>query len=140
MNVMKVAHSQAKVIKVGTDMTYRQALSIALKQAHKEYKAMKQAQVNPVVAMIEKRIATLQAITDQEGFVVVVGGLTVDWTSGKVVNIENAPTCAFASDALYWASRVQNGLGEKGVAMTKKEQIEICLEDSKKLLKEALEA
>lgn len=40
MNVMKVAHNQAKLIKVGTDMTYRQALSVALKQTHRAYKAM----------------------------------------------------------------------------------------------------
>ena len=57
MNVMKVAHNQAKLIRVGTDMSYREALRIALRQAHKAYKAMKNAEKQMAIAHFEDVIS-----------------------------------------------------------------------------------
>lgn len=140
MNVMTKAHAMTKATvaeaaKAGVKLSYADMFKAALKDCHKK---AKEAMANPVFSRLALKLQILENITDVAGFVVVVGGMCVDWVSHRINAVQNAPTCAFASDAMYWATRVRNGNNESGVVMTKAEQIEIEKANCKQVMNEIL--
>lgn len=145
MNVMTQAHKTVKdAIKAQVELgngrthTYAQMLSLALKLAHKEFKAMQEA--NPFVQMVEDckvRIAQLEAIENRDGYIVVIGAdarLPVKEHSNGWSRVENASIFWHVEDANYLASRVVNGKGENGVVVKKIDQINWEIAEQKKLL------
>lgn len=125
MNVMTQAHALtkatvAKAAKAGVKLNYAELFKAALKDCHKN---LKEALINPVVTRLTRKLEILDNITDVAGFVVVVGGLCIDWVSCRVNAVQNAPTCDNIEDARFWATRVQNGNGARGEVVSKAEQI-----------------
>lgn len=125
MNVMTQAHALTKATvekaaKAGVKISYAQMFKAALKDCHKK---IKEALNNPVVTRLSHKLEILENITDAAGFVVVVGGLCIDWVSCRVNAVQNAPTCDNIEDARFWAKRVQNGNGARGEVVAKSEQI-----------------
>lgn len=141
MNVMKEAHKATKEFfqrVPSSKMSYHAIFKENLKTAHKEFKAMQEA--NPFVQMAEDckvRIAQLEAIENRDGYIVVIGAdarLPVKEHSNGWARVENASIFWHVEDANYLASRVVNGKGENGVVVKKIDQINWEIAEQKKLL------
>ncbi len=140
MNVMAQAHKMVKeaISKLSKEARYvgqyARMLKLALKEAHKEFKAMQ----NPIAAQIAKTetfIAELKA-ADTQGFVMVVGEhrVCVNAEIGHAINILMSPIYMRLEDAQYYASRVQNAKGEKGMVIEKLRQLKHEIAEQEKLL------
>jgi hypothetical protein len=149
MNVMAQAHKKVKAmlaalgsLRVPFKGQYAVMLSAALKQAHKEYKAMKE--VNPVeawkaqaIADAQARIAELEAIDTTDGYIVVVGDnirLPMDEVQGKWCRVERASIFWYREDAQRFAGRIVNGNGEAGQVVKKIDQIAWEISEQNKLI------
>lgn len=149
MNVMAKAHNDTKSLiakmspegqaQVKADRLYRRMFAINLKQAHKEYKTMTQANdwKTKVIADAQARVVELEAIETTDGFIVVVGDnirLPLDEVQGKWCKVENASLFWYKEDAQRFASRVVNGNNEVGQVVKKIDQIKWEIEEQQKLI------
>ncbi|WYV99110.1 hypothetical protein Roomu2_00115 [Pseudomonas phage vB_PpuM-Roomu-2] len=141
MNVMAKAHKLTKLAFKNTDVavgsakvSYREVFRIYLKQAHKEYKAM--SKYADQITKTEAFIKELEA-ADTQGFIIVIGELRVCVNAelGHATNVLKAPVYMNIEDAVYWASRIQNGKGDKGEVVGKFSQLKYEIEQQKELIK-----
>lgn len=141
MNVMKEAHKATKEFfqrVPSSKMSYHAIFKENLKTAHKEFKAMQEA--NPFIKMIkdcENRIAELEAIEHRDGYIVVIGDkirLPVKEHSNGWTRVENASIFWYVEDARQLAVRVRNGNNEVGQVVKKNDQINWEISEQQKLL------
>lgn len=147
MNVMAKAHQMVKALIAKLSPSaryvgqYAQMLKVALKQAHKEFKAM---QNNPVQRMIDDAQAYIEELkaADQQGFIIVVGEYRtcVNAEVGHTTNVIKAPIYMNLDDAKYYAARVKNGLGESGEVVGKFSQLKFEIEQQEKLIERLKES
>lgn len=119
---------------------YAEMLKLALKESHKEFKAMQAKEANPYTVMIDDckaRIVELESIEQRDGYIVVIGEnirLPVQENSNGWTKVENASVFWYIEDARRLAVRVTNGNGEKGQVVLKADQIKWEIEQQRELL------
>jgi len=140
MNVMAKAHELTRTVMANAEGgVYATIFKHCLKHFHKEYKAM-QSPFAKIITDTESYIAKLEAaLLDNEqvqGFIIVIGEgrICSNAELGYSTNVLNAPIYMHLEDAEYYASRVQNGLGEKGEVVGKYSQLKYEVEQQKQLL------
>lgn len=126
MNVMAQAHKLTRdyIKNAGQFVlqltTYKELFKSALKQAHKEFKAMqaeKNDQIQDMIFQAETFIAKLEKqLILAKGYVVTVGELRVCVNAevGHLANVLNMPNYEHVEDARYYATRVKNAKKETG--------------------------
>lgn len=150
MNVMAQAHKDCKArIAAGNPNRYADLFRVALRQAHKEYKAM---QNDPVallkadtIAKFEKRIDELQIILATpvaQKFMVVCGDdhpMPVDFETADPkwpwASVETATKWNSVQFARSNASKVVNGHKQVGKAVKVADHIEWDIDNLQKLVK-----
>lgn len=145
MNVMAQAHKMTRITIEGKKAnglktaSYRVIFKAQLRIAHKEFKAAQkpvcQASLD-AIARMEARLEALKAVKDLSGYVVTIEGQCIDWTKLAIVTIEQAPVCESKNDADYWSTRVRDGRGCYGVAISKFEAMMIQQSKLVALIKE----
>lgn len=145
MNVMAKAHKatrEAYNMVGGKGISYKALFRAALKDFHriaKEQRPVNEA-IAQQIASTEAFVAKLEAaLLDNEqvqGFIIVIGEgrICSNAELGYSTNVLNAPIYMHLEDAEYYASRVQNGLGEKGEVVGKYSQLKYEVEQQKQLL------
>ncbi|WYV99278.1 hypothetical protein KoPa4_00110 [Pseudomonas phage vB_PpuM-KoPa-4] len=136
MNVMAKAHELARTVVANAPGkgVYAYTLRHALIHFHKEYKAM--SKYADQITKTEAFIKELEA-ADTQGFIIVIGELRVCVNAelGHATNVLKAPVYMNIEDAVYWASRIQNGKGDKGEVVGKFSQLKYEIEQQKELIK-----
>ncbi|ANA49181.1 hypothetical protein PMW_56 [Pseudomonas phage phiPMW] len=148
MNVMAKAHKAAKTAKaLGSTIAYRELFRVALKQAHKEYKAM---QIDPMealkldtIAKFEKRLNELSELLKVKGvedqYIVTVENMAVDFNAKARMpfsGIEGATKFDSKEHAELEAKRLKNGNKVGGVAVRLDHQIEFEMQKLCQLINE----
>lgn len=155
MNVMAKAHKTtrecfaiAPVGSVTASKSYREVFTLALKQAHQEYKAMNQAELlkADTIAKFEKRIVELQTILTTpvaQKFMVVCGDehpMPIDFEATNPkwpwANVEGATKWSSIQFARANASKVVNGNNQVGKAVKVADHIEWDIANLQKLIKD----
>lgn len=153
MNVMAQAHKEARfIMSTGVNTTYRVVFKGALITAHKEYKAMNEADKAvallkaDTIAKFEARVVELKAIlntTDANKFMVVCGDehpMPINFEAENAkwpwTNVEGASKWNSVQFANANASKVVNGNAQVGKAVKVADHIEWDIANLEKLIKD----